>query len=43
VGGGRVQHPPVLLAERGMPNSRWLVGLACIVVFVLTFVPHPFR
>jgi hypothetical protein len=43
VGGGRVQHPPVLVAERGMPASRRLVGLACVVVFVLTFVPHPFR
>jgi hypothetical protein len=43
VGGGRVQHPPVLVAERGMPASRRLVGLACVVVFVLTFVPHPFK
>ncbi len=43
VGGGRVQHPPVLVAERGMPRSRWVVGLACVVVFVLTFVPHPFK
>jgi hypothetical protein len=43
VGGGRVRHPPVLVAERGMPPSRWLVGLACVVVFVLTFVPHPFK
>ena len=42
VGGGRVGHPPVLVAERGMPPSRWLVGLACIAVFILTFVPHPF-
>lgn len=43
VGGGRVRHPPVLVAERGMPPSRWLVGLACVAVFVLTFVPHPFK
>jgi hypothetical protein len=43
VGGGRVTHPPVLVAERRMPRSRWLVGLACVAVFVLTFVPHPFR
>lgn len=43
VGGGHVLHPPVLVAERGMPRSRWLVGLACVVVFALTFVPHPFR
>lgn len=43
VGGGRIQHPPVLVAERGMPPSRRLVGLACLVLFVLTFVPHPFK
>ena len=43
VGGGRVGHPPVLVAERGMPPSRRLVGLACVIVFVLTFVPHPFK
>lgn len=43
VGGGRVTHPPVLVAERRMPGSRWLVGLACVAVFVLSFVPHPFK
>ncbi len=43
VGGGRVTHPPVLVAEREIPASRRLVGLACAVVFVLTFVPHPFK
>jgi membrane-associated protease RseP (regulator of RpoE activity) len=36
VGGGRVTHPPVLVAEREIPGSRRLVGLACAVVFVLT-------
>lgn len=43
VGRGRVTHPPVLVADRPIPARRWAVGLACLVVFVLTFVPHPFR
>jgi hypothetical protein len=29
--------------ERPIPRTRWWVGLACLVVFVLTFVPHPFK
>jgi membrane-associated protease RseP (regulator of RpoE activity) len=43
IGGGRLAHPPVLVEDRRIPRQRWLVGLACLVVFVLTFVPHPFR
>ncbi|HEX9895685.1 MAG TPA: site-2 protease family protein [Gemmatimonadales bacterium] len=43
VGGGRVGHPPVLVPSRAIPRSRWLVGLACVVVFALTFVPVPFE
>lgn len=43
IGGGRLSHPPVMVEDRRIPRQRWLVGLACLVVFVLTFVPHPFR
>jgi len=43
VGGGRLAHPEVLVAGRPIPRSRWWIGLACLVVFVLTFIPHPFR
>jgi membrane-associated protease RseP (regulator of RpoE activity) len=42
VGGGRIGHPSVMVPHRSIPRSRWLVGLACVVVFVLTFVPIPF-
>lgn len=42
-GRGRVSHPPVLVADRPIPSRRWVVGLACLAVFALTFVPHPFR
>lgn len=42
VGGGRISHPPVLVPDRPIPRSRWLVGLACLAVFALTFVPIPF-
>jgi Zn-dependent protease len=43
VGGGRVGHPPVLIPDRHIPRTRWLIGLGCVVVFVLTFVPMPFK
>ncbi len=42
VGGGRIGHPPVLIASRPIPRSRWLVGLACVAVFAVTLVPVPF-
>lgn len=42
IGGGRWSHPSVLIPERKVPTSRRWVGLLCVVVFVLTFVPIPF-
>jgi membrane-associated protease RseP (regulator of RpoE activity) len=43
VGGGRIGHPAVMVPKRRVPRSRWLVALACVAVFVLTFVPVPFE
>ncbi len=42
IGGGRWTHPSVLIPERRVPTSRRWVGLLCVVIFVLTFVPVPF-
>lgn len=42
IGGGRWTHPSVLIPERKVPRSRRWVGLLCVVIFVLTFVPIPF-
>ena len=42
IGGGRWTHPSVLIPERRVPSSRRWVGLFCVVIFVLTFVPVPF-
>jgi membrane-associated protease RseP (regulator of RpoE activity) len=42
VGGGRIGHPSVMVPERPIPRTRWLVALACVIVFALTFVPVPF-
>ena len=42
IGGGRWTHPSVLIPERPVPSSRRWVGLFCVVIFVLTFVPLPF-
>ena len=42
IGGGRVGHPPVAIVNRRIPRSRVWVGLACLVVLIVTFVPIPF-
>ncbi|MES2304348.1 MAG: site-2 protease family protein [Gemmatimonadota bacterium] len=42
IGGGRWTHPDVVLPERHVLRGGYLLGLACVVVFVLTFVPVPF-
>ncbi len=42
VGGWRWTHPSVLCPERPVSWGRKLVGLLCVVVFVVTFVPVPF-
>lgn len=42
IGGGRLQHPPVVLPERSIHQTRAWLGLACLFVFVVTFVPIPF-
>ena len=42
IGGGRWTHPSVLIPERRVPSSRRWVGLLCVVIFVVTFVPVPF-
>jgi membrane-associated protease RseP (regulator of RpoE activity) len=43
LGGGRVSHPSVMAPSRPVPKSRHLIAWLCIIVFVLTFVPVPFR
>lgn len=42
IGGGRWAHPPVAMPARRIPFNRSWVGLACVAVFVATFVPVPF-
>ena len=43
IGGGRWTHPSVLSPERPIPPRRHLIGWVCILLFLLTFVPVPFR
>lgn len=42
IGRGGWSHPAVVLPERDILRRGRLTGLACVVVFVLTFVPIPF-
>jgi membrane-associated protease RseP (regulator of RpoE activity) len=42
IGGGKWAHPAVILPERPVLRRGRIVGWACIVVFILTFVPVPF-
>jgi hypothetical protein len=42
IGGGRWSHPPVAMPARRIPLNRAWVGIACVAVFIATFVPIPF-
>ena len=42
IGGGKWAHPPVVIPDRPVLRKGRLTGIACIVVFALTFVPMPF-
>ena len=42
IGGGKWSHPAVVIPERPVLLGGRLIGLACVAVFVLTFVPVPF-
>ncbi len=42
IGGGRWSHPSVILPERPVLRAGRITGWACILVFILTFVPVPF-
>jgi len=35
------EHPPVLNGHSGLDTKRWLLGIACLLIFVLTFTPVP--
>lgn len=43
IGGGRWTHPSVVSPARPVPRGRRWIGWLCVVVFVVTFVPVPFR
>jgi membrane-associated protease RseP (regulator of RpoE activity) len=43
VGRGRIAHPPVFDPDFRLNGPRRAVAWACIVIFVLTFVPVPFQ
>lgn len=42
IGGGRWTHPSVVLPDRPVLKAGRITGIACIVIFILTFVPIPF-
>ncbi len=43
VGGGRWAHPSVVSPARPVPRRRRWIGWLCILIFIGTFVPVPFR
>ena len=43
IGGGKWSHPEVVIPDRPVLRGGRLTGVACIVVFALTFVPMPFQ
>lgn len=38
-----LDHPPVSDMDRPLNWIRWLAGLACLLIFVLTFLPLPVK
>jgi hypothetical protein len=42
IGRGGWSHPSVVVPDRTIPRTGRLVGVACVLVFILTFVPVPF-
>lgn len=42
LGRGRIAHPPVLDNAWPVPRSRYVIGIATAVIFLLTFTPDPF-
>jgi len=40
---GRIAHPPVLQEGASLDRSRTVIGILCIIIFFLTFVPVPLR
>jgi membrane-associated protease RseP (regulator of RpoE activity) len=43
VGGGRWAHPSVVSPARPVPRGRRWIGWLCILIFIGTFVPMPFK
>jgi hypothetical protein len=43
IGGGKWTHPEVVVPDRPVLRAGKLTGLACAIVFAITFVPLPFR
>lgn len=43
IGGGRWSHPEVVAPGRAVPRRSRLIGWATLAVFLLTFIPVPFR
>ncbi|GAQ95089.1 peptidase family M50 [Thermodesulfovibrio aggregans] len=38
-----LDHPPILLWENRLSSSRQIVGAVSFLIFIITFVPAPFR
>lgn len=39
----KIKHPPVLYWERPLDMKRRVIGLIALIIFIITFVPSPFK
>ncbi len=38
-----VDHPPIMIWEERLSKSRQIIGMLSFIVFILTFIPAPFK
>ncbi len=38
-----IDHPPILIWESSLSKSRKIIGILSFIIFILTFIPMPFK
>lgn len=38
-----IKHPPVIYWETPLSSNRRFISILCLIIFIITFVPYPFK